>query len=81
METVARLQADLRKGKCDAVDLTEGILEAVAGHQDQAIFTELTAERARQLHLEPMSPRNQTRHQTAFTISIEARARVCIIST
>ena len=33
----------------------------------------LTAERAAQLDLAPMSPRNQTRHQTAFTISIEAR--------
>ena len=33
----------------------------------------LTAERAHALHLEMMSPRNQTRHQTAFTISIEAK--------
>jgi 3,4-dihydroxy 2-butanone 4-phosphate synthase / GTP cyclohydrolase II len=33
----------------------------------------LSAERAKALKLEMMSPRNQTRHQTAFTISIEAR--------
>jgi 3,4-dihydroxy 2-butanone 4-phosphate synthase/GTP cyclohydrolase II len=33
----------------------------------------LTGERAKALALEPMSPRNQTRHQTAFTVSIEAR--------
>ncbi|MGE3866538.1 MAG: 3,4-dihydroxy-2-butanone-4-phosphate synthase, partial [Hyphomonadaceae bacterium] len=33
----------------------------------------LTAERAGHLHLQPMSPRNQTRHQTAFTVSIEAK--------
>jgi 3,4-dihydroxy 2-butanone 4-phosphate synthase / GTP cyclohydrolase II len=33
----------------------------------------LSADRAKALKLEMMSPRNQTRHQTAFTISIEAR--------
>lgn len=33
----------------------------------------LTAERARQLSLEPMVSDNGTRHQTAFTTSIEAR--------
>jgi 3,4-dihydroxy 2-butanone 4-phosphate synthase/GTP cyclohydrolase II len=33
----------------------------------------MTGERAAKLHLAPMSPRNQTRHQTAFTVSIEAR--------
>lgn len=33
----------------------------------------LTAERAQALHLELMTRKNQTRHQTAFTVSIEAR--------
>ena len=33
----------------------------------------LTDERAKTLHLSPMTTRNQTRNQTAFTISIEAR--------
>lgn len=33
----------------------------------------LESERARQLNLEFMTPRNQSRHETAFTISIEAR--------
>ena len=33
----------------------------------------LESERARQLNLEFMTPRNQSRHETAFTVSIEAR--------
>ncbi|MBI1250158.1 MAG: 3,4-dihydroxy-2-butanone-4-phosphate synthase [Alphaproteobacteria bacterium] len=33
----------------------------------------MTAERTRALGLEPMAPRNETRHKTAFTVSIEAR--------
>lgn len=33
----------------------------------------MTGERTRALGLEPMAPRNQTRHRTAFTVSIEAR--------
>ena len=33
----------------------------------------LTTERASQLNLELMAPSNQSRHQTAFTVSIEAR--------
>lgn len=33
----------------------------------------MTGERAEKLDLEYMSPRNQSRHQTAFTVSIEAR--------
>ena len=37
------------------------------------ICLSLTAERARQLNLELMSSTNQSRHQTAFTVSIEAR--------
>ncbi|MFZ4122138.1 MAG: 3,4-dihydroxy-2-butanone-4-phosphate synthase [Caulobacterales bacterium] len=33
----------------------------------------LTSERADTLGLQPMAPRNQTRHSTAFTVSIEAK--------
>jgi 3,4-dihydroxy 2-butanone 4-phosphate synthase/GTP cyclohydrolase II len=33
----------------------------------------MTNERARKLNLKPMSAHNQTRHQTAFAVSIEAR--------
>ncbi|MCK5551159.1 MAG: 3,4-dihydroxy-2-butanone-4-phosphate synthase, partial [Hyphomicrobiaceae bacterium] len=33
----------------------------------------LTAERARQLNLDLMTRHNESRHQTAFTVSIEAR--------
>jgi len=36
----------------------------------------LTEDRTRALGLTPMSPRNQTRHGTAFTVSIEAREGV-----
>jgi 3,4-dihydroxy 2-butanone 4-phosphate synthase/GTP cyclohydrolase II len=36
----------------------------------------LTADRAEQLGLDPMTPRNQTRMGTAFTVSIEAREGV-----
>ncbi|MXO60667.1 3,4-dihydroxy-2-butanone-4-phosphate synthase [Altererythrobacter salegens] len=36
----------------------------------------LTTERVEQLGLRPMSPMNGTRHETAFTVSIEARAGV-----
>jgi 3,4-dihydroxy 2-butanone 4-phosphate synthase / GTP cyclohydrolase II len=40
------------------------------------ICLSMTAERCVQLGLEPMAPRNQSRHQTAFTVSIEAREGV-----
>jgi 3,4-dihydroxy 2-butanone 4-phosphate synthase / GTP cyclohydrolase II len=40
------------------------------------ICLSMTAERCAQLGLEPMAPRNQSRHQTAFTVSIEAREGV-----
>ena len=45
--TAARLGADLRAGKIDACDLIEETLAAIAGYPDKAIFTEVTAERAR----------------------------------
>jgi len=40
---------------------------------DLLICLAVQSERAKQLNLEFMTPRNQSRHETAFTISIEAR--------
>ncbi len=45
--TAAELGADLRAGRLDACDLIEATLDAIAAHPDKAIFTEVTAERAR----------------------------------
>ncbi|HWA00680.1 MAG TPA: 3,4-dihydroxy-2-butanone-4-phosphate synthase [Caulobacterales bacterium] len=45
----------------------------MAKHGRGLICLALTAERTAQLGLEPMSPRNQTRNKTAFTVSIEAK--------
>jgi aspartyl-tRNA(Asn)/glutamyl-tRNA(Gln) amidotransferase subunit A len=45
--TAAELGADLRAGRRDAVDLVEETLAAIAAYPDQAIFTKLTATRAR----------------------------------
>jgi aspartyl-tRNA(Asn)/glutamyl-tRNA(Gln) amidotransferase subunit A len=46
METVAQLSAKLRKGKLDAVDLTESVLEGIAKSDDKAIFIDMLPERA-----------------------------------
>jgi 3,4-dihydroxy 2-butanone 4-phosphate synthase/GTP cyclohydrolase II len=48
----------------------------MAKHGRGLICLALTAERTRLLGLEPMTPRNQTRMGTAFTVSIEAREGV-----
>ena len=45
--TAAELGADLRAGRRDAVDLVEETLEKVAAYPDKAVFTEMTAARAR----------------------------------
>lgn len=45
----------------------------MARHGRGLICLALTEGRARTLGLQPMSARNQTRHSTAFTVSIEAR--------
>lgn len=45
----------------------------MAKHGRGLICLALTEGRARTLGLQPMSVRNQTRHSTAFTVSIEAR--------
>lgn len=48
----------------------------MAKHGRGLICLALTAERTRQLGLEPMTTRNQTRMGTAFTVSIEAKEGV-----
>jgi 3,4-dihydroxy 2-butanone 4-phosphate synthase/GTP cyclohydrolase II len=48
----------------------------MAKHGRGLICLALTPERVAELDLHPMAPRNQTRHQTAFTVSIEAREGV-----
>jgi aspartyl-tRNA(Asn)/glutamyl-tRNA(Gln) amidotransferase subunit A len=45
--TAASLGADMRAGRLDPVDIVEETLAAIAAHPDKAIFTELTAARAR----------------------------------
>jgi aspartyl-tRNA(Asn)/glutamyl-tRNA(Gln) amidotransferase subunit A len=46
-KTAAALGADLQAGRLDARELVEQTLAAVSAHADKAIFTEVTAERAR----------------------------------
>ena len=48
----------------------------MARHARGLICVAITQERARALHLPPMSPTNGTRHSTAFTVSIEAKQGV-----
>jgi 3,4-dihydroxy 2-butanone 4-phosphate synthase/GTP cyclohydrolase II len=55
---------------------TPAAVNFMAKHGRGLICLALTAERTRQLGLEPMAPRNQTRMGTAFTVSIEAREGV-----
>jgi aspartyl-tRNA(Asn)/glutamyl-tRNA(Gln) amidotransferase subunit A len=45
--TAAELGAELRSGRLDACDLIERTLDAIKSHPDKAIFTEVTADRAR----------------------------------
>jgi aspartyl-tRNA(Asn)/glutamyl-tRNA(Gln) amidotransferase subunit A len=47
METVVQLAANLRKGKLDAVELTESMLDGIAKCDDPAIFIDMLPERAR----------------------------------
>ena len=46
METVAQLSAKLRKGKLDAVELTEQVLDGIVQSDDNAIFIDVLADRA-----------------------------------
>ncbi len=52
---------------------TPEAINFMAKHGRGLICLSLSAQRARELNLEYMTPRNQSRHQTAFTVSIEAR--------
>jgi len=52
---------------------TPGAVNFMAKHGRGLICLALTAERTRELGLEPMARRNQTKLGTAFTVSIEAR--------
>jgi aspartyl-tRNA(Asn)/glutamyl-tRNA(Gln) amidotransferase subunit A len=46
METVTQLAAKLKKGKLDAVELTEQVLDGIAKSDDKAIFIDILPERA-----------------------------------
>lgn len=52
---------------------TPAAVNFMAKHGRGLICLALTEDRAKALGLEPMSPRNQARRKTAFTVSIEAR--------
>lgn len=55
---------------------TPAAINFMATHGRGLICLSLTGERVKQLGLELMSPNNGTRHETAFTTSIEAREGV-----
>jgi 3,4-dihydroxy 2-butanone 4-phosphate synthase/GTP cyclohydrolase II len=55
---------------------TPAAINFMATHGRGLICLSLTGDRCAQLGLEPMSPSNGTRHETAFTVSIEAREGV-----
>ncbi|MCC5980717.1 MAG: 3,4-dihydroxy-2-butanone-4-phosphate synthase [Oceanicaulis sp.] len=52
---------------------TPDIINFMAKHGRGLICLAMTRERTEALHLQPMAPRNRSRHTTAFTVSIEAR--------
>ena len=52
---------------------TAEVVNFMAKHARGLICLSMTQGRCDELGLHPMSPRNQTLHQTAFTVSIEAR--------
>jgi 3,4-dihydroxy 2-butanone 4-phosphate synthase/GTP cyclohydrolase II len=55
---------------------TPDAINFMATHGRGLICLALTKERVEQLGLDPMSRNNRTRHETAFTVSIEAKAGV-----
>lgn len=55
---------------------TPEVINFMAKHARGLVCLALTRERVEQLGLSLMSPSNSTRHQTAFTVSIEARQGV-----
>ncbi|MGP1275583.1 MAG: 3,4-dihydroxy-2-butanone-4-phosphate synthase [Caulobacterales bacterium] len=52
---------------------TPDVINFMAKHGRGLICLALSRERTEALHLQPMAPRNRSRHSTAFTVSIEAR--------
>ena len=52
---------------------TPAAINFMARYGRGLICLAITAERAKDLHLSPMTTRNQARNQTAFTVSIEAK--------
>ena len=55
---------------------TPDVINFMAKHGRGLICLSLTRERADHLGLQPMTSKNQAQHQTAFTVSIEAREGV-----
>jgi len=55
---------------------TPAAINFMATHGRGLICLAITRERAAELNLQPMSRKNRTRHETAFTTSIEAREGV-----
>lgn len=74
------VDADDRENEGDVIIpaqfATPAQINFMAKHARGLICLAITAERARQLKLPPMTPRNESGHGTAFTISIEAREGV-----
>ena len=52
---------------------TPDVINFMAKHGRGLICLAMTRERTETLQLQPMAPRNRSRHTTAFTVSIEAR--------
>ena len=71
------IDADDRENEGDLIIpaqmATPEAVNFMAKHGRGLICLTLTAERASQLNLEYMANQNESRHQTAFTVSIEAR--------
>ncbi len=56
MKTVTQLSAELRKGRCDSVELTEEVLESISNCDKKSIFIDVLAGRAR---MEAKAPRRR----------------------
>lgn len=55
-----------------AAKVTPEMINFMATHGRGLICAPITAERATQLNLPPMTPRNRESHKTAFTVSVDA---------
>jgi 3,4-dihydroxy 2-butanone 4-phosphate synthase/GTP cyclohydrolase II len=58
---------------CAADKITPEIVNFMATHGRGLICTPITEKRARELNLRPMVENNNSHHETAFTVSIEAK--------